>query len=277
MRANFTGTVPTLKTHVTEPSMVEHSGQQMTSPASADRRLLASAIDNIFFAEPLFDVLPDVVFFVKDSQGRYVLVNRTLANRCGYREKSALIGRNAAEAFPSALGASYLAQDMAVLATGNAIHHQLELHLYPNRDPGWCLTHKIPLHDANGNIVGLAGISRDLEMPDKKHPVYRRVAAAARHIQEHYDQPLPLPDLAHIAKLSVSQIERYFHKIFYLTPRQMIIKTRLDAASAMLAGEQNITEIAVACGYHDHSAFTRQFKATVGVTPSEYRVMLKSR
>jgi AraC-like DNA-binding protein len=76
--------------------------------------------------------------------------------------------------------------------------------------------------------------------------------------------------------LSVSQIERYFQKIFYLSPRQMVIKTRLDAASKMLAGEGTITDIAVACGYHDHSAFTRQFKATVGVTPREYRALLKS-
>lgn len=32
----------------------------------------------MFFAEPLFDALPDVVFFVKDAQGRYLEVNQTL-------------------------------------------------------------------------------------------------------------------------------------------------------------------------------------------------------
>src|SRR5579872_6261136 len=36
-----------------------------------DRQLLAALIDNVFFCEPLFDALPDVVFFVKDEQGRY--------------------------------------------------------------------------------------------------------------------------------------------------------------------------------------------------------------
>lgn len=241
----------------------------------ADRRLLASVIDNVFFCEPLFDALPDVVFFVKDAECRYVLVNRTLVNRCGLKEKSALMGRNATQVFPTAFGHIYLAQDQAVLAGGVEIHDQLELHLYPNRDPGWCLTHKIPLFDADRKVVGLAGISRDLAMPDQAHPVYRRVAAAASYIQDNYDQPIQLSDLAAIAKLSASQIERYFHKIFYLTPRQMITKARLDAASTMLAGELSITEVAAACGYHDHSAFTRQFKATVGMTPSEYRAMLK--
>ncbi|MGS0744179.1 helix-turn-helix domain-containing protein [Glaciimonas sp. GG7] len=242
----------------------------------AERRLLASVIDNVFFFEPLFDALPDVVFFVKDTECRYVLVNQALVNRCGLKEKSALVGRNVAEVFPSAFGHIFLQQDKAVLASGGQIHNQLELHLYPNRDPGWCLTHKIPLFDAHRKVVGVAGISRDLAMPDQKHPVYQRVANAANYIQDNYDQQIQLSDLAAIAGLSVSQIERYFYKIFYLTPRQMIIKTRLDAASTMLGGEHNITEIAATCGYHDHSAFTRQFKTTVGMTPSEYRAMLKS-
>jgi AraC-like DNA-binding protein len=84
-----------------------------------------------------------------------------------------------------------------------------------------------------------------------------------------------MADLAQITNLSVAQIERYFQKIFSLTPRQMIIKIRLDAASAMLADQsKTITDIAAACGYQDHSAFSRVFKATVGVTPSEYRLVL---
>ncbi|MEA3111861.1 MAG: hypothetical protein QOG58_1660, partial [Caballeronia sp.] len=29
-------------------------------------------------------------------------------------------------------------------------------------------------------------------------------------------------------------------------------------------------------GYTDHSAFTRQFKATVGLTPTEYRALLRT-
>jgi AraC-like DNA-binding protein len=113
-------------------------------------------------------------------------------------------------------------------------------------------------------------------MPDRKHPVYRRIAAAARHIRDHYDQQIQLADLARIADLSVSQVERYFHRIFHLTPRQMIIQTRLNVASNLLRGEMSVTDVAAACGYHDHSAFTRQFKATIGVTPTKYRAALKS-
>ncbi|MQR00763.1 AraC family transcriptional regulator [Glaciimonas soli] len=253
--------------------------KQLAAPTTvlAERLLLGASLDNVFFAEILFDALPDVVFFVKDKQARYLLANRTLVTRCGLVDKAALLGRTVSDIFPPSFGTNYLEQDLRVLNTGIDIHDQLELHLYPNRAPGWCVTHKIVLRDRDGGIAGMAGISRDLAMPDKNHPVYKRVAAAARFIHDHYDQQLQISDLAQIADLSVSQLERYFHKIFFLNPRQMIIKTRLDAASVKLAGDDNITEIAVACGYHDHSAFTRQFKATVGMTPRAYRLLLRSR
>jgi AraC-like DNA-binding protein len=75
--------------------------------------------------------------------------------------------------------------------------------------------------------------------------------------------------------MSVAQVERYFFRVFHLTPRQMLLKTRLDAASQLLAGNLNITDIATRCGYTDHSAFTRQFKTTVGITPTQYRSLLQ--
>ena len=56
------------------------------------------------FVEDLFDRIPDVVFFIKDENGRYVVVNRTLVQRCGLTEKDALIARTTAEVFPAPLG-----------------------------------------------------------------------------------------------------------------------------------------------------------------------------
>ena len=103
-----------------------------TSPlpsASDPRAALGSGMADAFFAEPLFDALPDVVFFVKDAQARYVVVNQTLVQRCGVKDKAALIGRTPAEVFAQPFGQGYLAQDMAVLAGGDAIEDQLELHL----------------------------------------------------------------------------------------------------------------------------------------------------
>ena len=115
--------------------------------------------------EALFDALPDVVFFVKDAKGRYLVVNQTLADRCAGGDKTNLIGKKPSEVFPPALAASYTRQDEAVLASGKCVEHQLELHLYSGRITGWCLTSKHPLRSADGRIAGVTGISRDLNAP----------------------------------------------------------------------------------------------------------------
>ncbi|WLE64028.1 AraC family transcriptional regulator [Burkholderia plantarii] len=225
---------------------------------------------------PVLDALPDVAFFVKDVQGRYVLANRTLAQRCGFKEKSGLYGKTTEEVFPRRFGRSYLEQDMATIHAGQQLTDQLELHLYPGRQPGWCLTTKEPLREADGRVVGLAGISRDLKANEGSHPAYSRLADVVQYIQEHYVQPLNLKQLAEMAGMSVAQLERYFHKVFHLTPRQVLLKTRLDAATALLVKHDKVTDVAALCGYTDHSAFSRQFKATVGVTPTEYRMTLQA-
>ncbi|WP_159835037.1 AraC family transcriptional regulator [Burkholderia sp. 8Y] len=226
---------------------------------------------------PVFDAMPDIVFFVKDRDARYAMVNRTLARRCGHKDdKTALIGKTAEDVFPRRFGRIYTAQDQAIIAQGVQLIDQLELHLYPGREPGWCMTCKQPLHDAEGNVVGLAGISRDLQAAESTHPAYSRLAAVVQHIQDNYVQPLNMRDLAQMANMSIAQLERYFHKVFHLTPRQVLLKTRLDAATALLVTHDKVTDVAALCGYTDHSAFTRQFKATVGITPTEYRALLQA-
>jgi AraC-like DNA-binding protein len=237
---------------------------------------LASSLANNFFVEPLFDQFADVAFFVKDHEGYYRVVNQTLTQRCGYRNKSDLLGRSPLEVFPAELGASYAAQDAHVLKHGQPIVNQLELHLSAHRAPVWCLTYKIPLFNHAGQIIGLAGISRDVRMPDHDHPVYQQITQVILYIQQHYAETLTLGMLAHLAHLSVSQLERHMQHIFDLTPKQLIIKTRLEAATRLLKEERTIAGIAHACGYTDHSAFTRQFHDTVGLTPSEYRLLLRS-
>jgi AraC-like DNA-binding protein len=237
---------------------------------------MAQMLADPFFAEVLFDQLADVVFFVKDTNGYYTIVNRTLMQRCGCQQKSELIGRSPLDVFPLQLGASYASQDQHVIASGEPIHHQLELHLYFNQKSVWCLTDKIPLFNHDGHIIGLAGISRDLYIPDKNHPVYQRIAHVVSYIQLHYAEQMKLESLAQIADLSVAQLERYMQRIFQLTPKQFIMKTRIEAATQLLRQEYTISEIAYACGYADHSAFSRQFKTAVGLSPINYRKLLLS-
>lgn len=239
--------------------------------ADSPSQLLASLAEP-FTGESLFDALPDVVFFIKNQRGQYVVVNRTLVERCGLREKREVLGRRADELFPAPLGASFQAQDELVLRSGQPILNQLELHFHPTGGRGWCVTNKQPLGDADGTVVGLAGISRDLQAANERSTDYARVADAIHHIQSHFDQPLKVGDLARQAGLSEYLFEQRIRRVFHITPGQFLQKVRMDAAVRRLRDtNEPIASVALACGYSDQSAFTRQFRQTTGYSPMEYR------
>jgi len=225
-----------------------------------------------FTGEALFDCLPDLVFFIKNSRCEYVVVNQTLVDRCGRREKRELVGRRADEVFPSPLGRSYRAQDEQVLRSGKPIRDQLELHLYPTGGWGWCVTNKLPLRGRDGRMIGLFGVSKDLQAANERSEDFSQVAEAVRRIHTQYDQPLKVRDLARRAGLSVYQFEQRMRRIFQITAGQLIQKVRMEAAVQRLReSDESIAAISLGCGYSDQSAFTRQFRQTVGMSPSEYR------
>ena len=218
---------------------------------------------------PILDAIPNAAIFIKDPDARYVLANTTLVQRCGLKHLQQLLGKTSAEVFPAQLGPGYTEQDRRVLKDGLVLQDQLELHLYGSREPGWCLTHKRPLYNPAGQIIGLVGISVDLRSAADTHPAYQRLAAVDEHIRRHFHQPISMGELTRIAGISVAQLERYCKRVFHLTPRQMIHKARLEHAHHLLHSDLPITEVAMQCGYTDHSAFSRQFKQLTCFTPRQ--------
>ena len=233
---------------------------------------LARVLEAVAPLLELFERLPDVVCFAKDETGRYVAVNDTLVRRLTLGDASAALGRTTRDLFPAPLGERYLAQDLGVLRTGAAIVDLLELHLYPDRHEGWCVTNKIAVRDEGGVVVGLVGTSRDVHAPAAGGEAWRDLARAVQRIHEEYAEPLRVEDLAAEAQLSAYQFTRRIRALFGLTPGQLLLKTRIDAARELLrGGTDSVAQIAAASGFSDQSAFTRQFRAVTGLTPSQYR------
>lgn len=237
----------------------------------AKEELLSSAVPVELLAE-LFDHAPDVTFFVKDRQGRYLAVNHSLVERCGLRRKEELMGLSALELFPGDLGSRPSHQDMTVLRTGRPIHDCLELHWYSPRRAGWCLTTKLPWRDRQGKIIGLVGISRDVRSPEDKSDIPLALAEALNHFEKNLAEPTSPALLAKSSGMSPARFARLIKRLYRLSPIQLITKTRISAASSLLREtQQSVAEIALACGYYDHSAFTRAFRAVTGQTPTEFR------
>ena len=230
-----------------------------------------------FTAEALFDCLADMVFFIKDDMGRYLVVNQTLVNRCNLERKDELLDRTAAEIFPGPTGESYLAQDLEVIRTGVPLVNALELHTYPQGAPGWCLTTKLPLLDKSGQCTGLVGFSRDLHAPEEKSKAWSQLARAIDRARATLDQPWPLSRLAEEAGITPYQMDHRVRQVFHLTPGQLLLKFRMDQATQQLRHTASpIATVALNCGYSDQSAFTRQFRRAIGMSPGEYRRMHKA-
>ena len=234
---------------------------------------LAAILGRPFPGIELFDRVADTVFFIKDQEARYVAVNDTLAHRCRFTSKSALIGRKASEVFAAPLGERFEAQDLKVIAEGLSIRGRMERHLYPDGGEGWCLTWKEPLIDPAGVIRGLAGISRDAPALSGSAPVSAALSATLAYIDDHLDEPLRIPDLAARASLSPFQFDQRIRTIFGFSAGQYLSRLRIDRACDRLRhSDALLSELALECGYADQAAFTRQFHKTVGLTPGAYRL-----
>lgn len=240
--------------------------------ASTLRNAFLESTGGMLPVDRLFDGVPDIVFFIKDAAGRYMAVNDTLAARCGLAGREEAIGRTAEELFPPPFGDAFAEQDRGILQGGPAIRDHLELHLYPGGRSGWCLTFKEPIPGKNGGVAGICGISRDLHAPGAQDGDFKALSDAIEHIHRHYDEALRLPALAAIAGMSVYQFDQRIRSLFRVTAGQYLVKVRIDAACKRLAAtEEPIAQIALSCGYSDQSAFSRQFKQAVGMSPMAYR------
>ena len=126
-----------------------------------------------------------------------------------------------------------------------------------------------------GEVLGMAGMAVDLQEDRLNRPnINSKLSKVEQYISEKFDTPIQIAELANIAGLSVSQLNRQFQNIFHLTPSQLIQKKRLDCAIELLAQDISVTEVSVRCGYADHSAFGLKFKELTSVSPRQFKQQL---
>lgn len=225
--------------------------------------------------DALFDRLSDTVFFIKDASGHYVLANDTLVKRCKKSHRDEVIGKRPSEVLGKTLGERYEAQDNQVIESGDAILDRLEVHIYPDRSTGWCITNKFPISLPDGSVGGLVGISKDLGAPQVDDDNFLNLKSVIEHVKNNISETHTIVDLSAIAKLSPYQLDRRMQQIFGLTTGQWVLKQRIDFARHELAQtDKSLAEIALDSGYEDQSAFSRQFKKATGLTPTQVRKIL---
>ncbi len=105
---------------------------------------------------------PDSIY-AKDLHGQYILNSAMNLRLLGARGAEEVLGKTVFDLFPREIAERYDADDRQVLGTGQSVVNREEPHLKdPQGRQRWFLTTKVPLREADGQIVGLLGISRDI-------------------------------------------------------------------------------------------------------------------
>ncbi|MBD9374104.1 AraC family transcriptional regulator [Rhizobium sp. ARZ01] len=81
---------------------------------------------------------------------------------------------------------------------------------------------------------------------------------------------LTLGDLARECGLSRFQLVRAFAEVTGMTPHAYLIQRRVALARRLIAGGQQLAEVALACGFSDQSHMTRLFIRQNGISPGVY-------
>ncbi len=122
------------------------------------RRLLHEIRDREERLQALARGSEDAVF-LKDLEGRYLLVNPAAARLLGVPADAAE-GRRAEEYLPPGVARELADHDRRVLETGKAFHGEETIQV--EGEPRTFLASRIPIRDAGGAIRGVAGVLRDI-------------------------------------------------------------------------------------------------------------------
>lgn len=99
-----------------------------------------------------------------------------------------------------------------------------------------------------------------------------RIRLSISYIEDHFHEDISNRDLLELLDCSESVLLRSFKQAVGLSPMQYLMNHRIQKATEMLlTTELKSCDIAVSCGFHDFSYFTKMFKRTIGMTPIQYR------
>jgi diguanylate cyclase (GGDEF)-like protein/PAS domain S-box-containing protein len=109
----------------------------------------------------LMENTEDSIYF-KDRECRLLRVSRRMARSLGVADPSDLIGKTDIDLFGETFGQRTFLEDLRIMESNEPIIGLVESRSIGVADTNWTLTTKVPLHDASGAVIGLLGITREI-------------------------------------------------------------------------------------------------------------------
>lgn len=239
-------------------------------PAQIKRNFLNQATAETFCE--LFEQIPETYFWVKDLEGKYVANSSSSVFRKHRRTESDVIGRTDEEFFPEAMVRDFNKDDQEVIQKKKKIIGKVEKLSSEGGLSEWHVTTKIPVLNAEGEVIGTAGLTYNLSRDEDKLERQNNISEVLHFIAINFSNKIEVKELADMMQMSVGRFERHFKKTFGITPIKYLIQVRNEAGKKqLLESDDSVAKIADDVGYCNTGAFSLAFKKQFTVSPQMYR------
>jgi AraC-like DNA-binding protein/PAS domain-containing protein len=271
--ARTVATKPMPNAQPLQPSATRHPRKSSQLKAlEKERAVWLTKLDPANHFHRIFDHIPGVNFFVKDSKGRTMFASSGILQRYQMHDESEMLGLTDFDINPHIMAENYVRDDERLLS--GKVKHIERLELWFDRQglPDWFVVTKLPLLDNCQRPIGIMGVLRRAAKHEMKLPLMQTVSRAVDAIRRDYAKNVSLKAVAESCGLTLRNLQRRFQTAFGISPQEFLIKTRVLAAMRLL-NETSLTsaEIASKTGFVDASSFAEQFKRRTDATPTEYR------
>ena len=106
---------------------------------------------------------------------------------------------------------------------------------------------------------------------EPKEQEERAIIGITRYVQEHLAEEVSLSVLAEEFHLNPQYISQLFKNEIGVGFLAYLTNIRMEKAKKLLLSTFSVAEVAEQSGYGDYRVFTKSFKKTEGITPSQYR------
>ena len=103
--------------------------------------------------------------YVKTASGRFAAVNMNVALLNGFRSPAEMLGKTDFDLTSPERAEALQAAERRIVETGQPVIGFEEMLVGPDGGEIWYTSSKVPLHNADGDIIGIAGVTRDFTAP----------------------------------------------------------------------------------------------------------------
>ncbi|NBD35639.1 MAG: PAS domain S-box protein, partial [Chloroflexi bacterium] len=159
--------------------------KEMAQALRHERDLLHTLIENI----------PDTIYF-KDTAGRFTMINQAQAEMLGLEDTEEAIGKTDFDYFTPEHAEDAHEDEQKIVATGRPVIGKVEKIRRADGKFRWVSVTKVPIKNLDGEVVGIAGISRDITERKRAQDALRRSKALFQSLVESMPQCVFSKDLS---------------------------------------------------------------------------------